>query len=259
MSPSGAQAAQQMRARQVQVANQAVKEVVEDLWPLVKPLAPFDQYLGWLRLMAQLLERYRRSAVEAAAVSYNELRRQQTEQVVTYQLPEVELGVSPKMLASLMATGPGRMRQLLKQGYAPEQAHRDALPLLSGVVTRQTLDAAREAVDLAVRDDEEAIGWARVTRPKACAFCLMMASRGAVYLSEQSATKVVGQRGRPRGSRGLGDAYHDDDRCIAVPVFSNDQGLPDLNRQLEQTWIDSTRGLSGKEALAAFRAATGAN
>ncbi|MGW4484326.1 VG15 protein [Amycolatopsis sp. NPDC004368] len=258
MPASGAAAAQSMRHAQLAVAAQAVLEA-KDLWDLVNPLTPFDQFLAWLQQMARLIDRTRRLSVQTAQAGYNELRRQQTSQLVTYALPDVAYTPDAGMLSSVLATGPGRMRQLLKQGYAPEQAHRDAFPLLSGVVTKQTLDAGRDAVEQATRDDSEAVGWARVTRPKACGWCLALASRGAVYHSEADATKVTGgQRGRPRGPQDLGNTYHPDCRCFAVPVFSGDQGLPELNQQMADAWAASTSGLSGKEALAAFRAYVGA-
>lgn len=258
MPASGALTAQQMRSAQLSVAAGSVKEAI-DLWSLVNPLTPFDTFASWINLMRQLIERQRRLSVQVAQEGYNVLRRQQIHaDIATHVLALPDYAPDQAMLTSLLATGPGRMRQLLKQGYAPEQAHRDALPLLSGVVTKQTLDAGRDAVLQATRDDSEAIGWARVTRPKACGFCLAMASRGAVYHSETDATRVTGgQRGRPRGIRAKGDFYHDDCRCFAVPVFDGDQGLPQLNRDMEKAWADSTAGLSGKAALSAFRAHVG--
>lgn len=73
----------------------------------------------------------------------------------------------------------------------------------------------------------------RVPRANCCAFCGMLASRGAVYHSEASAGAVVGRgvaipatkrRGgqakgiRPRGSRRMGEKYHDHCYCSIVPV-----------------------------------------
>jgi hypothetical protein len=258
MPASGALAAQQMRSAQLHVAANAVKDAL-GLWVLVSPLTPFSSFSGWLVQMARLVERYRRESVAVAASGYNVLRRQQTHHLVPFDLPRVAFAPDAKMLASITATGPGRMRQLLKQGYAPEQAHREAIPLLSGVVTKQTMDAGREAVLEATKDDSAAIGWARVTRPKACGFCLAMASRGAVYHSQKDAAQITGgRRGRPRGPRGLGETYHDECRCFAVPVFAGDQGLPDLNNEMSVAWGNATAGLSGKAALSAFRAYVGA-
>ncbi len=76
----------------------------------------------------------------------------------------------------------------------------------------------------------------RVPRVNSCAFCGMLASRGAVYTSAGSAGSVVGagvpvtpdgekrKRGgqgkgiKPRGSRRLGEDYHDNCYCVVTAV-----------------------------------------
>ena len=76
----------------------------------------------------------------------------------------------------------------------------------------------------------------RVPRVNCCAFCGMLASRGAVYTSAGSAGSVVGagvpvtpdgekrKRGgqgkgiKPRGSRRLGEDYHDNCYCAVTAV-----------------------------------------
>jgi hypothetical protein len=265
MPPSGAAAALSMRAAGVVVANDAVREAL-DLWNIVDPmtlLLPRKQAIAvfgpWLRQLAALVERARHAAVATAEEGYNEVRTAVLGEVPPYRLPAIDFEVTKAMRNTLFVTSVGRMRHLYASGMTPAQAHRNAFPQLAGVVTKQTADAAREAVTQATRDDSEAVGWARVTRPKACAWCLMLASRGAVYHSEQDAARVTGgERGRTRGTQAKGNEYHDDCRCFAVPVFAGEQGLPELNRKMAEAWSNSTVGLGGKEALAAFRAYTGA-
>lgn len=58
--------------------------------------------------------------------------------------------------------------------------------------------------------------WARVpTGPKTCSFCLVMASRGAVYDSKQSASQ-----------RADGDRYHGDCDCQAIAI-RDESDLPE--------------------------------
>ncbi|WP_293775283.1 hypothetical protein [uncultured Corynebacterium sp.] len=97
--------------------------------------------------------------------------------------------------------------------------------------------------------------YARVPGPKACWFCLMLASRGGVYTSKESALSVSSrsatrptshwrnpsadaghsyQLGRPRDA-----AYHDNCTCIAVESHSPDD-LPDVVRTLQEEWYDVT-------------------
>ncbi len=63
--------------------------------------------------------------------------------------------------------------------------------------------------------------WARVpSGSDTCKFCIVLASRGAVYASKESATTVVG-RGktkRSRGTRSLGAKYHGGCNCQAILV-----------------------------------------
>lgn len=79
----------------------------------------------------------------------------------------------------------------------------------------------------------------RIPAAGACAFCQMMASRGAVYATSASAGSVVGHGSertgfddagnrlsggigggvKARGKRELGSDYHDCCRCIAQPVL----------------------------------------
>jgi hypothetical protein len=101
--------------------------------------------------------------------------------------------------------------------YAPG----DSTPLqrMAGSAKRMVYDASR---DTAVQNaSEEGVRWARYASANACAFCRVLATRGDFgpgYVSKESATTVVGRRGSARGSRKLGEKYHDHCRCIAVPI-----------------------------------------
>lgn len=100
--------------------------------------------------------------------------------------------------------------------------------------------------------------WARQAAPGACAFCAMVATRDAAYVSEAAALTVVGRgtakrfdgtradtrrRGlRSRGSRSLGQKFHDFCKCTAVPVWPGD-GIEraDYVDDWEQAYIEATR------------------
>jgi hypothetical protein len=69
------------------------------------------------------------------------------------------------------------------------------------------LDLGRDSIIDSVHKDTQAEAWARVTEPKPCAFCALLATRGAVYKSEKSAEFEA----------------HDHCRCHAQPVFT---GVP---------------------------------
>lgn len=76
-------------------------------------------------------------------------------------------------------------------------------------------------------------GWCRVPRPGCCAFCLMLASRGAVYSSRDTALKV-GAGHRKRGRRPSGSRYHDNCGCMVQEVLPG-HGLPPIVEGLQGT------------------------
>lgn len=83
--------------------------------------------------------------------------------------------------------------------------------------------------------DPAARRYVRVPRITACPWCLMLAGRGAVYRSQQTADF----------------AAHDNCGCVASPAWSDDD-IPDFNRALGREWQQVTRGLSGDDALRAW-------
>lgn len=72
-------------------------------------------------------------------------------------------------------------------------------------------------------------GFARVPRPGACAFCLMLASRGAVY------SKDTVLRTTSRARAGAGQSYHDNCHCQAQEVLSPDD-VPPIVAGLHEQW-----------------------
>ncbi|RJU01984.1 hypothetical protein D6T65_05020 [Arthrobacter frigidicola] len=108
--------------------------------------------------------------------------------------------------------------------------------LLSGGLTQVLTEMAGDTIAGNGSIDRVTVGFQRVPKVGCCAFCGMLASRGAAYSSEGAAGGVVGRgtpipkvksRGgqakgiKPRGSRALGDNFHDHCKCRAVPVFED--------------------------------------
>ena len=81
-------------------------------------------------------------------------------------------------------------------------------------------------------------GYARKPEPGSCAFCLMLASRGAVYASKQHAQSVGAPGVVLRGNKRQGDRYHDNCRCVAVEVSEGD-GLPESALRARKLWDDT--------------------
>ncbi|MCG7592393.1 hypothetical protein [Mycobacterium sp. PSTR-4-N] len=150
--------------------------------------------------------------------------------------------------------------------YAPGKA--TPVDRLSGSAKRLVTNAARDT--LTDNANTEGVRWARYASATACAFCRLLATRGPVYHSEQSAKFVVGREkqmtraerrqraaarmaglpdparrveytGQTRGTRALGEKYHDHCRCIPVPVRSGDYEPPDYVQRWEDDYIAAVK------------------
>lgn len=70
----------------------------------------------------------------------------------------------------------------------------------------------RESITGNTRQDDDAIGWSRVTRPGACKFCVMLADKGAVYMESTANFSA-----------------HTDCHCAARPEFRNGDHGPEAS------------------------------
>lgn len=156
----------------------------------------------------------------------------------------------------LRITGPVAFKQHMTVS-GDEQASRAVMARrMAGSVQRQTMAAERDTTHLTVDANDDIIGWRRVSDGNPCAWCAMLIGRGAVYKSRRSATSVVGRRGVARGTgplaRAIGQSYHDHDGCTAVPLYAHEDEPVEVDDMFEQ-WQQATAGLSGREALNAWR------
>lgn len=141
--------------------------------------------------------------------------------------------------------------------YDPEVVKKVADKLV-GVVERHTRMPSREAITDAVEaaDGEaggEFIGYARVlTGEENCPFCVMLASRGAVYPSEKAA-RYVSPRSKRYDAREP-HKFHDWCDCeIVLAVEGRDWKGRKEWEALEELWADATEKLPfGSDAAKAF-------
>jgi hypothetical protein len=128
---------------------------------------------------------------------------------------------------------------------------------LAGAAQKWVYDASRDTV--VENADAEGVTWARHAQPGACAFCRLLATREDVYHSAKSATTVIGRAGGARGTRKMGDKYHDFCRCKAVPVRAGTVYVPDA---YVADWAQEYEDAAGgpiKKVLAKMRAANETN
>lgn len=148
----------------------------------------------------------------------------------------------------------GSAGNAVKSIWKPEMDLITLLGLLVGSAKRHVLNAGRwTTMRNAERDGG---GWYRQPKLGACPFCLMLASRGAVYGSQETAS-VTGHAGRQRGARGNGKQYHDSCGCVAVRAGKD--GVPQDIQNLQDTWYEVTKGTSGQGMRDAWNKALATN
>lgn len=120
-------------------------------------------------------------------------------------------------------------------GAIPSSMLTLATSRLAGGLSRLAMgNYAQTMADFASSDTAH-VTYQRMPQAGCCAFCAMLATRGAVYESEAAATTVVGRgveksqtkgkRGgqgkgrRTRGNQPFGEKYHDFCRCTGVALF----------------------------------------
>lgn len=144
---------------------------------------------------------------------------------------------------------------------ARKEAQDEAGKRQAATASRITMNAARGLTYTLAGFDRRVIGWARYSQTGTpCGWCAMLISRGAVYKSRGSASAGSrAKRGRYDGNSSPiedVDKYHDNCRCVAIPIFSREQyssPLFNLNRQYADEWPRVTKGYSGSAALAVWR------
>jgi hypothetical protein len=228
--------AEQFRMQQAYGSTQAMLAILA-VWGL---LDLRDVRSSWPAVRTAITALVRDGFTTAAreALAYYEQARAAAgvaEELPPLAIPDLP---SPDLItATLDATGPYTLLGKIKAAEPVQQAAQTAGVRLGGAASRLILNGARQAVLTSVDSDAKAVGWMRVTASDPCAFCAMLASRGASYKSEQAA----------------GFLAHNHCRCSAAPCWSREDAKALRNGPLAQEWQKVTQGLSGQDARNAWR------
>jgi len=178
--------------------------------------------------------------------------------------------------SSAVDASPDAMDSLVRHSLKPvfQGSSSTVLALLAGGMQRLISNGARDTIYDNVMNDRVRVGYARIPRPGCCAFCGLLASRGAAYNSAASAGSVVGggvdasvtagkaggqgKGVKARGSQALGKQFHDFCQCIAMPVFQGDTFHKDVEAKYQKMYDDSFElneggSISAKNSLAQWR------
>jgi len=145
---------------------------------------------------------------------------------------------SPQLIkATLDSTGPYSLLARIKQGRDVPEAAQVTGAIVGAAATRLIQNGARTAVLQAVQQDSAAVAWYRVTAADPCGFCAMLASRGPVFRTAQSA----------------GFKAHSRCRCSAAACFSKQDAKALRDNDLYRQWKQVTRGYGGQDAIRVWR------
>ncbi|MEV3857264.1 hypothetical protein AB0J38_23415 [Streptomyces sp. NPDC050095] len=191
----------------------------------------------WLRRFHRALLPWRRKAHGLAGDFYNAQRAAQKGLgPITWPKPDPE-DEWRKSANSFMKLGPNRINQEIAKRPSADLNDPDfvrhlnevmdkAVKSLEADAARLAANGGREALHKAVQDDTDAIAWyRRLDGANPCAFCIMLASRGAVYKTKQKA-----QYGWN------GEEYHRNCHCVPVPIFSRKYKLPESSERARRAW-----------------------
>lgn len=224
------------RVAQARLGQQTVR-LLASSWRLLDPADLDGTVEAWLRATGPLIRAQRTTSARLAADYYTRYRILEARTTSRFVPTLADALSAEQLIASLTATGPARVKSATGKGLSLAAASDLGLAGAAGAAQRLALDAGRTTITGTIADDPRALGWARAASANACAFCLMVASRGHVYTSEATA----------------GFEPHDRCSCVPEPFYDDDAPLPAGSDEARQQWDEATAGLTGSDALNAFR------
>ena len=240
------------RRAQAALSARAVADL-RKVWPALLTMRPDKTAEALALVLAEVTDKYGPASAALAAEWFEDLR--DTAGAARSHSAWAAATPSSERLEVLARWGVGPLF-----GAAPDPV--TALNLVSGGLARQVLSVGRETLMESIASDPAGPRYARHASANACAFCAMLATRGPVYTSETNARRVTGESlggtdyrkarrldggvvtaerraeilagsrasTRARGGRkgrdttqALGEKYHDDCRCTAVPVWPGER------------------------------------
>ncbi|MFP3914946.1 MAG: hypothetical protein ACLFWM_08725 [Actinomycetota bacterium] len=234
-TPEGRAATEAHRRLQARLATLTVAEM-RALWRLLDPQDIDSTVDGWVLASGRLIRQQHDASVQIAERYLTRFRQAEIGQPHTGTLPRPGLS-DEAVRTSLLVTGPFRIRKKLGQGGDLADAARTAFLTSTAAATRHALNGGRDLVIGAVNQDRRAVGWARATSARPCAFCALLASRGPVYKTEASATFQP----------------HDACACHPEPVYRDDSEWPGRAREWSDLYSEAAQGQS--DPLTTFRRA----
>lgn len=230
----GARLTRAHRHTQLQLRARTLRDLLV-LWPLFRT-DDFDSFDRFAAIAALLVAARHRDSAGLGAGYFEQFRR--SEQVTGTVTPEiVEPPPADVIRDKLRATGVVGVLTARRAGQSLQAARRNGFVKVTGAVGKLVLDGGRATIMRSGTGDRQLRGWQRITGTRPCHFCAMLASRGPVFSRDTTDFRA-----------------HDHDACVPEPVYEGSLATA-RNARLAQLWEESTDGLSGPQAVQAFRRA----
>lgn len=234
----------QADVERIQAANRGVVALAErdldDFWAALDLTNPDAARNALESFLPQLVAQYGEVAATVAADWYEDLRYEAN---VAGQFGAVMAeGVPDAAVVSQVRYAAG--------GLFPDSPL-DTLGLLRVALSKYALQPGRDTVTQSVAADPGRPRFARVpSGAKTCAFCLMLASRGAVYVSKAAAGGTMHK-------------YHGKCDCVPTPLWADSQlpgrYNPDALYERYSAARQAAQSGNTKEILAELRQRDGSN
>lgn len=239
-TPAGEVLTSEHRRAQLQVRAAALRDF-QRLWPLWQ--GDQESFGRFVDATLPLVTAYHRASSGLALSYYDAYRRAERVTGDARPVPAPALDLA-KVVAGLVVTGRITVGRAILAGQSPQAAMQTALTSVSGSVVRNVMAGGRDVVVLSSGEDPQARGWMRVTDGQPCAFCAMLATRGAAYKGQDTAEFQA----------------HDHCGCTAEPAYDGTE-LPPASRRFSDLYDRAQRdaardgGSSGtsNDALNNFR------
>lgn len=185
---------------------------LKSLWPILD-LENLDGTLPEYKIEAgALVEQFGDAAISLSADHY-EAMRDLARIKTPFRIPLVPPPAIRKVNGYIDAATQGMLDILTAEGdLIAAEFEAEIQASIDSALQALVMDAGRLEIITAADEDREAKGWARVVRPEACSFCLILAARGPIYKSRESASFKAHMRFDGKGG---------DCRCTPQPIFSD--------------------------------------
>ena len=196
------------RLGQIRIGARTVQQILAS-WHILDPTNLDGTLERWLRVALSIISAQRHASASLSAGYLAAFRA--AEGADGDFLPVLAGAFTRRGAATaLTVTGPVAVKIASGRGELLDAAVEIGKTLSAGAAMRWALDGGRDTIFASVAADDQALGYARATSGAPCYFCAMLAGRGAVYKSEETASFEA----------------HDHCSCEPEPIYNDNADLP---------------------------------